>query len=245
MGDNMNIDFYSISDDVMAIFSRRPYDINPKTISMEDINRQYSDIEKKVNYVFKKIINPNQNHTDVIGIVDDASLDDQFENTDGLVTNLKGVALVTRVADCQAILLYDSVNKVIANIHSGWRGTLKRIVKNAINIMINKYNSLPENIKVIICPSILKCCFEVDSDVKDLFEEEFTDLKISKYITKIDNKYHIDTVGINVDVMKSLGINSDNISLSNICTKCNSNTYHSYRADKEESGRNIALIAMK
>ena len=60
-----------------------------------------------------------------------------------------------------------------------------------------------------------------------------------------EQKYLIDTTGINIELIKKLGILENNIYTSNICTKCNNNIYHSYRSDKELAGRNIALIAMK
>ena len=105
---------------------------------------------------------------------------------------------------------------MIGNIHSGWRGTLKRIVINAIHLMEEKFNSNPSGIEIYICPSILKCCFEVDKDVEMLFKDEFHDINIDEFIeyrnktknvnelTKtrlkaliiynLNQKYYIDTV---------------------------------------------------
>ena len=151
--------------------------------------------------------------------------------------------MVTYSADCQSILIYDKKRKIIGNIHSGWKGTLNRIIENAINIMVNDYNSNREDISVFICPSILKCCFEVDSDVKDEFIDRFNDIDINNYIKQKNNKYLIDTVGINTDILINLGIKKENIHKSNICTKC-SKEFHSYRRNKEINGRNIALIAL-
>ena len=114
--------------------------------------------------------------------------------------------------------------------------------------MQDNFNCNPKNIEAYICPSILKCCFEVDEDVVSMFKNNFDD--IDEYIFKgeiKDNKqkYYIDTVSINVKEMEKLGLLKENIYCSNICTKCHADKYHSYRNDHDQSGRNIALICLK
>lgn len=113
--------------------------------------------------------------------------------------------------------------------------------------MIKEYNCNVNNIEVYICPSILKCCFEVDEAVKEQFELTFKDIDIEKFIHKDKikkQKYFIDTVGINIEILNKLGIKSQNIYNSNICTKCNNDKFNSHRADIGD-GRNIALIMLK
>ena len=176
------------------------------------------------------------------------NLNDDFQDVDGLITDLKGVALVTSLADCQGILLYDPIKKIIGNIHSGWKGTLNKIIVNAIKLMEENFGCDPKNIEAYICPSILKCCFEVDKEVVDMFYENYNN--IDDYVMKGDikqgkQKYYIDTISINVNSMKELGLLEGNIHCSNICTKCHSDKYHSYRTDHDKSGRNIALICLK
>ena len=56
---------------------------------------------------------------------------------------------------------------------------------------------------------------------------------------------YIDTVNINIKEMMKLGLKKENIVASQKCTMCNSLEYHSFRKDKENSGRNVALICMK
>ena len=95
-----------------------------------------------------------------------------------------------------------------------------------LRIQTFKFNSKYEDIRVYISPSILKCCFEVDRDVMELFKDKFN--YIDNFISFKENnngedKYYIDTVKINVKVMKKLGIKKEHIFCSNICTKCNSN----------------------
>ena len=96
----------------------------------------------------------------------------------------------------------------------------------------------------------MQCCFEVDEDVKNMFINEFNDIDISSCIKKgsiKDNKqkYYIDTIKINKLVLLNHGIKKENIILSNICTKCNSDKIHSHRGDGINSGRNLSLISIK
>jgi len=233
---------------VINLFTKKPFDFGKNTVSWEEINRNYSIIEEDYNCKFRKIIRPIQTHTSRVEVVRENNIDDDFQDVDGLITNLEGVALVVSLADCQGILLYDPVKKVIGNIHSGWRGTLNKIVVNAINLMINGFNSKPENIIVYITPSIGKCCFEVDEDVKNLFLENYDNVKEYISLGEVkDNKqkYYIDTLGINKQNLLNLGLLGKNIEVSNVCTKCRADIFHSYRSEKYLAGRNISLICIK
>ena len=112
--------------------------------------------------------------------------------------------------------------------------------------MINTFNSDPKDIIVCFCPSILKCCFEVDEDLALDFKKEFSDINIDDYIRKGDNnKYYIDTIGINNELLLTLGLDKNNMINSNICTKCNKDKYHSYRGEPDINGRNVSYIMLK
>lgn len=232
-------------NNVGHLYTKRPYDFNIKINSNEFIEEEYDEILKLFNYDFKYIKGANQTHSSNVKVVSADNLYDDFDDCDGLLTNLKGIALITKTADCQSILLYDDKHEVIGNVHSGWRGTLNTIVLNAIDLMEKTYGTKKEDIKVFICPSIMKCCFEVDSDVMNLFKEKF--INIDNIISEKDEngKYFIDTLKINKQLLLNYGLKEQNIFISNICTKCNSDIFHSYRAYKEKSGRNIALIYLK
>lgn len=215
-------------------FIHKPFDLKNEN-DLKELSKKY------------KIIKGNQTHSTNVKVITKDNINEVFDNVDGLITNLKNIYLLTVVADCQGILLFDKKNKVIGNIHSGWRGTLNRIIKNAVNIMINEFNSNVEDIKVYFSPCIHKCCFEVSIDVKEMFEKEFNDLEIENYITKgnREDKYYIDTLKLNIDYLIKLGIKEENITYSDLCTKCNSDILHSYRKDKDLSGRNGLLISIK
>ena len=214
----------------------------------------YKNLCNSLNLDYRNIVKTNQTHTNNVKIISKKINKDEpdinlleYKYTDGLITNKKGLILSTTNADCILLLFFDPIKKVIANVHSGWRGTLKRIAVKTIEKMEEEYNSKPENIIVCISPSIRKCHFEVDEDVKDLFEKEFKEFEKYKFIEKQENKnkWNIDTVYLNKEMLISLGIKETNIIDSKICTVCNKDKIHSYRVEKQEYGLETAIIALK
>ena len=204
---------------------------------------------------YKNLVKTNQEHTDCVKIVTKKIKKDEpdfnlmkYNKTDGLITNQPEKVLSTTNADCILLLFFDPVKKVIANSHSGWRGTLQRIGIKTVRKMKEEFNCNPKDIICCICPSIRKCHFEVDSDVKEKFEKEFQDIeRISEIIEeKIPNKkWNIDTVLINQILLEREGLEKENIIDSGICSVCNSNLIHSYRVEKEGYGLNTALIELR
>ena len=217
------------------------------------------------------IVQANQNHTDIIKIVQtkvnadkpDFSLTEEGIE-DGLITNKKNLALATTNADCILLLFFDPIKKVIANTHSGWKGTLQRISIKTVQNMIKEFGSNPQDIICCICPSIRKCHFEVDKDVKDMFEKEFYDLQNAKFIDieeenrekiiqltdfieeKIENtKWNIDSVLINKILLQKEGLKPENIIDSGICSVCHSDLIHSYRIEKKDYNTETAIIELK
>lgn len=179
-----------------------------------------------------------QIHSNIVHIVDDNYINGSIG--DALITNKINKPLIIKVADCVPIILYDKLNKVVALIHSGWKGTLKNITENTIKVMEKKFNSKGENIQAYIYPSIRQCHFEVEEDVYSLFKNKIDN--IDKYTIRKDIKYHIDLQSIIKDKLINLGITD--IIDSNICTYCNHKTYHSYRYNHTDK-RNILLVMIK
>lgn len=181
------------------------------------------------NYYILKQIHSNK-------VFDITNIPKNYEG-DGLITNKSNIALVTKSKDCNSIFIIDTKNKIIGNIHSGWKGTLKSIITIAINQMKEKYNSVSKDIKIVFNPSIRECCFEVDNDVYDLFIKKYKD---KSYYQKVGNKYLINLVKIIKDDAKKLGIKEENIIDNNICTLCNRKLFNSHRNNDIEL--NYALI---
>lgn len=209
-------------------------------------DENYKKICEALDLDYKNIVAPKQTHTNVVKIVDKDNISADFEEVDGLITNEKNKALALKFADCTAILLYDPVKNVIGDIHSGWRGTVNKIGKIAVEKMIKEQGCNPQNIICCIAPTIRKCHFQVEEDVKDLFMDAFNDESIVKKDKVISGKqkYYIDSVTANIKMLKECGLKEENIIDSGICTVCNSELFHSYRAEKENAGRNVAIMCM-
>jgi len=155
---------------------------------------------------------------------------------DAMITNLKNVYLAIKTADCIPILLFDQKKNVIAAIHSGWRGTKNGIVKNTISKMIDCYNTNPKDLSALIGPGINPCCYEVQKDLVDAFED-------TKYaIQTVNNKTFLNLKAVIKNDLASLGVNKiENIGT---CTCCTPDLYPSYRRDKTDQ-RIFSIISIK
>jgi len=250
------------SDDIVHAYTLGT-DISYRTLSTkreelpkEEFERNlqnYKNICKELNVDYINLIRPNQFHTDEVKIVEDKinkNFPDfnlkEYNDVDGLVTNKRDKLLVTSNADCILLIFYDPIKKVIANVHSGWKGTIQQISVKAVEKMKNEFNCNLQDIICCICPSIRKCHFEVDEDIKDLFKEKFKNLtQIDEIIEQKGEKWHIDTVLINKVILKQAGLKEENIIDSGICSVCNSNLIHSYRVEKEGYGLEVAIVGLK
>lgn len=216
-------------------------------------NYHYDPISKDANYAgiaaelgldVDNLVLPHQEHTANVAEYDDEKRD--FENTDGIITTKRGIALCTKVADCISLLLYDPVHHAIANIHSGWKGTLQKIALNGVRKMIEEYGTNPADLVCVICPSIRQDHFEVERDVYDEYAREFSQI-IDEVTIYRGAKYDIDTVRCNTWMLQSAGVRPENIIDSNLCTVCHCDLINSFRGNKEgeKHWRNLALIWLK
>lgn len=144
-------------------------------------------------------------------------------SADAAITNLPGRNLVIQIADCQSVLLYDPGRHVVANIHSGWRGSIQNVIGKTIRAMIKRFMSDPKDIVAAIGPSLGPCC------------SEFVNYR--KEIPKIFWKYRIssnyfDFWRMSRDQMTSEGVLNENIENSELCTKCRTDLFFSYRGEK-------------
>jgi YfiH family protein len=165
----------------------------------------------------------------------DPALPYPFNGMDGFATQLPGLLMMIKVADCQAILLYDPHKRVAAIIHAGWRGSVQNIPGRAIHLMKGRFNCQPQEIIASIGPSLGPCCAEYDNWRQD-FPPGF-----SAFQSKGN---HFDFWAISRDQLRKSGLRPENIETAGLCTKCNPETFYSYRGERQ-TGRFAATIAIK
>jgi YfiH family protein len=149
---------------IIAFFATRdlPLKAGERDDLLEEVENNKKLVCQELSIPFENLTIPEQTHSDNIGIVKNA---EYFENTDALITDQPNVALALNFADCVPILFYDSVQKVVAAAHAGWRGTVAKIGPKTVQKMIEEFSCKPSDIIAVIGPAIGKCCFEVKEDV--------------------------------------------------------------------------------
>ncbi len=181
----------------------------------------------------------NSTESDSIAVLNNASggFDPDAEQGlvgDALITNTPENFLVVQVADCQSILLYDPMVKVVSNIHSGWRGSINNIIGSTVQAMTTYFGCASSDIVAGIGPSLGPCCAEFINYKKEI-PEKFWQYKGA------DN--HFDFWSASLDQLCQAGVLSENIDLSRICTKCNTDLFFSFRGEGA-TGRFATLIGL-
>jgi len=218
--------------------------------SNENVSENYKIIASSQGFSLGDVIGLRQGHTDNVLVVDSVAEQSRTfclldEVADAVVTNIKGVLLSVRTADCVPILLYDNQNDAIGAIHAGWRGTFAQIGAKAIRRMTELYGTEPANIKAAIGPAVGVCCYDVDVNFYEKFRNQFGD-RIDKYfVAPHGSKPHCDLKRINEALLVKAGVQIRNIDVSDLCTACNPKLFYSHRISGEKRGTMASFIGMK
>jgi hypothetical protein len=178
-----------------------------------------------------------QAHGTKAAIIKDPSIIPDTYGVDAIVTTVKGVTIGVKTADCVPILIYDSYQKVIAAIHSGWKGTIANITKCVIELMRKEFGSSPTDIKAVIGPCIHVESFEVGDEVYiDFKNKGYGHFCRRMYMPNCsgDEKWHIDLPSVCRHQLLDAGITD--IVARNECTYQQFPRFYSARRMKEELG---------
>ena len=169
-----------------------------------------------------------------------------YEDVDGLITNVPGIVLSTFYADCVPLYFVDPVKRAIGLSHSGWRGTVHKMGKVTVEKMTEEYGSKPSDIIAAIGPSICVDCYEVSMDVAEEFLHAFKDAdNLNKMVRKKSNeKAMLDLWQANLAVLCEAGIKKENITLPDVCTACNKEVLFSHRDSNGKRGNLGAFLVL-
>lgn len=185
-----------------------------------------------------QLISANQTHSDHVQVVGGSfgsgGEKDTFNDIDAFVCSEPNIACMIQVADCQAQILYDPVQKVFGIVHAGWKGLAKDVTGATIEILKSTFGSKPGDIVACIAPSLGPCCSYFSSPKTELPEN---------FHQFIDDKNRVDLWSFAIEQLKSHSIKAENIQLTKLCTQCQGEDFFSYRRDKGATGR-FGIIAM-
>ncbi|NWF89002.1 MAG: peptidoglycan editing factor PgeF [Ignavibacteriaceae bacterium] len=215
----------------------KPYYFN-MSLSVQDSQEL---VLQNRNYFFRRlglndstVATQKQVHGDKVTFIDEGT---NCGESDAMLTDKPNLGLAISSADCPAIFLCDTKKRVIAAVHSGWRGTEKKILLKVLTRLKEDFNSNPVDLIAYVAPSISQKNYEVGEEVASIFD--------SKYSIKKNSKYLLDLQKVNRDMMINFGMLKKNIQVSSLCSYEMNDLLHSYRRDGERSGRAFGVIAMK
>jgi len=161
------------------------------------------------------------------------------EGYDALVTNQPNVYVGVTVADCTPILLFDSKQQAVGAVHAGWRGTVAQIVTKTLITMNEAFGTQASDCFAYVGTCIDECSFEVGEEVAEQFELDF------KRFDPTLNKYFVDLKRANAAQLVAFGIPKNQIQISSFSTVAHNDTFFSYRLEKGQTGRMLAMIGRK
>lgn len=153
---------------------------------------------------------------------------------DALITDRPGVWLTILVADCQAVLIWDPDRPAVANIHSGWRGSVGNIVGKTVAAMVHRFGSDPRRLFAGIGPSLGPCCAEFVNYRREIPQP---------FWRHLGPGYRFDFWAITREQLVDAGLSDERIFSSGICTRCSTDFFFSYRGEKA-TGRFAAVIGL-
>ncbi len=232
----------------------------------ERVKENRCRFQKSLGAESMQLVALSQIHSDIIHAIDATPV--RALRGDALITATPNLLLAVQTADCIPILLADPEHRVVAAIHAGWRGTLKRIAEKTVGRMRMLYGTRPEKIIAAIGPGIGRCCYEVGPEVVKEFGSQFEearawfdgpyDVLVSgedpnplPWLTMMPPGHHppepraqLDLFAANRAILENAGVSATNISASDLCTACRTDLLFSYRREKI-TGRLMAAIGVK
>ena len=179
---------------------------------------------------------------DVRVVKDLADAKDGDHKMDALVSNVKGVLVGVKTADCVPVLLGDARTGAFSAVHAGWRGSLQSIVLKAIEKMREIYGTNPQDLIAAIGPAATCKNYEIGRDVIDAFRAQFPDLDI--FTPTRENHALIDLHSANKHQLLSIGVLPENIRVAPLCTIERTDLFFSYRVEKKLYGKTGRLMSV-
>ena len=191
-----------------------------------------------------RLVTVNQVHGEAVVTVDERNYTSmRSSQADGLITNVRGIAIGIETADCVPILLIDPVTPAIGAVHAGWRSTVQKIVQKAVKRMQDEFGSDPSRMIAAIGPAIGPECYEVDEPVMGPVRENFSFWNEVAQSRGRD-KWGLDLVKLNRMELVQAGLAEKNVHSLGMCTSCRKDLFYSFRVEGR-TGRMLSAVMLK
>lgn len=231
---------------VQGITNRSYGDMTFSHLPLEEVVKNRRQFATDLGIDLNQVVSPQLVHGNrivVVGVGDKGkgalSPESRLPGVDGMITKERGLFLMTTVADCIPVFVYDPANRVVALIHAGWRGIIDQIIPKTID-KFRDFNSKPEDLIVGIGPGICQKHFIVKNSVLKLFLENYPSA------TLVRNKDgYVDLKKAILGDFKKAHVHAGNIEISHACTVCDNGVYGSYRKEGEKGPKMAAIIGLR
>jgi hypothetical protein len=228
------------------------------------------------------IVEMRQVHSDVIHRISGIAPSPEGEGTpgrgiapsphglvgDGLVTDVPGILLAVKTADCMPVIVVDKKKRAVGIFHAGWRGTLHRIAEKGVGEMRRWFGSNPKDLHAALGPSIRDCCYKVGEEVRDKFRSQFgyadelfrewqtyEDIHLKYPLlflsarapghTEMPTQILLNLAEANRRQLIDAGVREKNIAVLPQCTACDTKTFFSHRAEHGVTGRLMSVVGIR
>lgn len=227
--------------------TQHPMDMSFDHDDRDAVTQNYQLFCRAAGFDYRSLVASSQDHHTFVRVCTSAEKgigiyrDKDIASVDALVTIEPGVTLCTYYADCTPIFFVDTVNKAIGLAHGGWRGTVGRIAAKVVDTMADSFGTDPADLVCAIGPNIAVCCYEVDEPCAEQFYA--LELDSDRFVfPKGSGKYMVDLGECNRQILLNSGVKAENITVSDLCTKCNSDFLWSHRATQGDRGTMAAFL---
>jgi polyphenol oxidase len=208
----------------------------------EQIRKYRKELASTMGVESDRLFFPSQVHETRIVKITPRTLKEEVMETDALITRERGLCIAVMSADCVPILLFDKQNKAVAAVHSGWRGTVAKILSKTLDRMHSEFGTVGKDLVAGIGPSVSQDSYEVGEEVVEAVRNSF-EKSASLLIPQPNNKAKLDLWAANRIQLLEFGVPAASIETSDLCTVKNNVDFFSAR--KGDRGRFAAGIMLR
>ena len=188
------------------------------------------------------VVSARQVHGDRVAVVQQGDGGRTLPETDALISNVRGLYLLLRFADCVPVFFYAQKCGAIGLAHAGWQGTLKEISIKTARAFMATFGCRPDDVQVGIGPAIGPCCFQVGPEIVEPVRAAYGSAEGLLTKEQPDGRANLDLWRLNVLQLQSAGL--DNIEVAALCTYCHVESFYSHRREDGCTGRFPAIIGL-